>query len=173
MYGPDVYRAFLFNGQIYVYGGPFLGLSFGGDESLVVFDDFFADGQANAGAIIFFFCMQAVKDFEYLLVIGRCETNPVVGKGNMVITRIRQGGAIADAAAADGVYSYNDMRRGVFFGIFERVADDIDKQLLELEADYRQLRQRIGFYERVFFVDELFHLLFGALQENVQRRGGD
>lgn len=57
-----------------------------GNESVMVLNNFFTDGQTNTSTRIFIFIMKALKKFKYLLFILLVETNAIITDAqNMVV----------------------------------------------------------------------------------------
>ena len=62
---------------------------FGENKAVVVEYDLSAEGKADAGAGIFSLNVQALKDLEYLFVIGRLKPDTVVGEEDLEIVKLR------------------------------------------------------------------------------------
>ena len=88
------------------------------DVSAVVFDDALAKGQANAGAVVFFVIVEALKNAEHLIVVFLRNADAVVGEGKLPGQR--------PLLHPDGQFC----RRRIV--VFEGVVNEVVEQLLQL-----------------------------------------
>lgn len=85
LWGQTGISGILLNRQINMEGRSLARLSFGSDDAKMVFDNLFADSQADARAGVFASAMQSLKYIEYSLVVLGLEADAVIGKGNMTV----------------------------------------------------------------------------------------
>lgn len=76
-------------GEVNVEPGAFSGLSVGYHKAMMIIHYFFNNGKANAGAIEFFFIVQAPEDLEYPFIESVFKANPVIFYRQVVIPAMR------------------------------------------------------------------------------------
>ena len=103
-------------------GGALTGLALGEDVAVMVFDDPFAHGEADACAAVFGFAVETFEDAEDLFGM-------FLGKADAVV---------CDVDVVFGVFGTagdGDDGRSPGAGIFEGVGDEVAEQLGHLERD--------------------------------------
>ena len=150
-----------FGGEGEVEGGALVGVGFEPDVATVAADDFFANGEADAGAGVFVGGVEALKDDEDTVGKSRVNADAIVGNGEVPVGVVLCGG--------DG-----DVGGKVGFAEFEGIADEVLEELGELGVvAVEGGKGAVDGDDGASFANGDFEVLEGAVDDFVAVNGGE